>query len=180
MQPEVSIKERPVRRVTALVALGSNLGDRLACITSALGRINQHPGCRVLTVSSLYRTEPVGAAGGEFLNGAAAIETSLTPSAFLDFLKSIEAALGRTGSSCDARPIDLDIIFFGDDVVDQPGLTIPHPRWSEREFVLVPLLEVCGAQVDPQSGSIVADIARQRISDGTSALLSTGPGWFAK
>jgi len=146
---------------TIYLALGSNLGDRGATIAAALDAVGKLPGTRVLKVSRLVETEPVGGPPGQgpFLNGAAAIETDLTPEDLLAALKRIERDLGRTeGPRWSPRPIDLDILLCGDLVLDTPGLTIPHPRLRDRRFVLEPLAEIAADVRDPVTGKSVKEL----------------------
>ncbi len=103
------------------------------------------PGIEVLAVSQLRETEPVGVTDQpEFLNGAVAVETSLSPRALLDALLRVEQALGRVRDDerWGPRTIDLDLLVYGDEIVDQPGLRVPHPRLHERRFVLEPLVDL--------------------------------------
>ncbi len=161
-----------------LLGLGSNLGDRRANLTAALDAIDRHPDCRVDMVSSIFRTCPVDAGGGEFLNAAARISTTLQPMELLAFLKQIEAGLGRTGSGRDARPIDLDILFFEGVRMADGGLTIPHPRWRERQFVLIPLAEVCDSFPDPDEGVPLASLVA-RLAMPSPDVVPDAPGkWW--
>jgi len=132
----------------AYVGLGGNLDDREGLIRRALVLLAARPDIEVLLVSSLRETDPVGFVDQpRFLNGAAMIETTLTAPELLDELLTIERELGRTrnGRRNGPRTIDLDLLLFGDLVVDEPGLTLPHPRLHERAFVLEPL-----AELDPE------------------------------
>ena len=128
------------------MGLGANLGDREATIRLALELLDAEHGIEVVAVSTLRETEPVGYADQPaFLNGAAAVETGLPPHALLDRLLDLELRLGRTrgtGPRYGPRTIDLDLLLYGDEVVDEPGLTVPHPRLAERRFALEPLSEL--------------------------------------
>ncbi len=134
---------QPVR---AFIALGSNLGDRERLIADALWALDQLDRVRVVAVSSLHETEPVGPAGQDaYLNGAAELETTLPPRDLLDAMLAIECSLGRdrsAGERWGPRTIDLDLLLYGDLVTEEPSLTIPHPRLHERMFVLAPLAEI--------------------------------------
>ena len=146
----------------AYVGLGSNLGDREEALRAALARLNAAPGVTVTAVSSFRETEPVGVEEQPlFINAAAALETELRPRDLLELLLSIERALGRTrtGPRFGPRTIDLDLLLYGDFRVDEPGLTIPHPRLHERSFVLEPLAELDPALVVPGRGSVAALLA---------------------
>jgi 2-amino-4-hydroxy-6-hydroxymethyldihydropteridine diphosphokinase len=128
----------------AAIALGSNIEDPEGQVTRAFDEIAALPGTRVLARSRLHRTKPVGyAKQPDFVNAVALVETTLAPRALLDALLAIEKLHGRIRTIPNGpRTLDLDIILYGDHVVDEPGLTIPHPRAREREFVMVPLREV--------------------------------------
>jgi len=130
----------------AYVGLGANLGDREATIRRAVERLGAEPGIEVVAVSTLRATEPVGYADQpRFLNGALAIETGLSPRDLLDRLLAVERELGRVreaGPRYGPRTIDLDLLLYGDAVVDEPGLAVPHPRLAERRFALEPLHEL--------------------------------------
>jgi 2-amino-4-hydroxy-6-hydroxymethyldihydropteridine diphosphokinase len=132
--------------VTAYLALGSNLGERAALIAAALDRLEE-AGVRVTARSPLYETDPVTADPQPlYLNGAARVETTFEPDALLALCLAVERALGRErppGAASPApRPIDLDLLLYGDAVLDRPNLVLPHPRLLERPFVRVPLADV--------------------------------------
>jgi 2-amino-4-hydroxy-6-hydroxymethyldihydropteridine diphosphokinase len=134
--------------VRAYIGLGSNLGDREATLRHAVELLDAEDGIDVVAVSTLRDTEPVGFADQpRFLNGAAAVETELEPRELLERLLAVERALGRerTGPRFGPRTVDLDLLVYGDLVVDEPGLTVPHPRLAERRFALEPL-----AELDPE------------------------------
>ena len=130
----------------AYVGLGANLGDREATIRRAVELLAADPEIEVAAVSSLRETDPVGYADQpRFLNGAAALDTELSPRALLDRLLAVERELGRVRGErprFGPREIDLDLLLYGDRVVDEPGLTVPHPRLAERRFALEPLHEL--------------------------------------
>lgn len=124
------------------LALGSNLGDRLANLRAAIASLDER-GIAVTARSSAWETPPVPAGQPPFLNAAVAAETALDPPSLLRELKAIEHALGRRpGPHWGSRPIDLDILFYGDVRIETPELTIPHPRIAERAFVLAPLSDI--------------------------------------
>jgi 2-amino-4-hydroxy-6-hydroxymethyldihydropteridine diphosphokinase len=142
---------------TAYIGLGSNLGDREATLRRALARLNATLGVRVVAVSSFRETDPVGfTEQPKFVNAVAAVETELDPRALLETLLSIERAMGRTrdGPRFGPRTIDLDLLLFGDEVVDEPGLRVPHPRLHERTFVLKPLAELEPGLIVPGRGPL--------------------------
>ena len=145
--------------VTVAVALGSNVGDRRAHLDHAVSKLRTLLG-RV-TVSRYYDTVPVGVSGPQplFLNAAVAGEWSLSAPELLEALLAIEQERGRDRPYLNApRTLDLDLILFGDAVLDEPGLVVPHPRFRERLFVLEPLAEIAPALVDPVSRRSVADL----------------------
>jgi 2-amino-4-hydroxy-6-hydroxymethyldihydropteridine diphosphokinase len=128
----------------AAIALGSNIENPQAQVTQAFDEIAALPETRLIKRSRLHQTRPVGYADQpDFVNAMALVETSLAPRALLDALLAIERKHGRKRTIPNGpRTLDLDIIVYGDHVIDEPGLRIPHPRAHEREFVMVPLKEV--------------------------------------
>jgi 2-amino-4-hydroxy-6-hydroxymethyldihydropteridine diphosphokinase len=133
----------------AFIGLGANLGDRDATIRAALDALGEEDGIEVVAVSTLRETEPVGVGPQPlFLNGAAALETRLSARDLLDRLLAIEQRFGRVRVPGEHGPrtLDLDLLLYGDEEIDEPGLTVPHPRLHERAFVLEPLAEI-GADV---------------------------------
>lgn len=154
---------------TACVALGANIGEPLRQIEAGFSALAALPGTRLLARSSLYRSAPVGYADQpDFINAVAMIETALVPHALLDALLEIERAHGRVREFPNApRTLDLDIVLYGDVVLQEPGLTIPHARMLERAFVMVPLTEIAPDVVVPGRGR-VRDLALQ--VDGGSVV----------
>jgi 2-amino-4-hydroxy-6-hydroxymethyldihydropteridine diphosphokinase len=146
--------------VLAAVAWGSNLGDRHAAVASALARLAAEPGVRLVAGSRTRETEPVGGPPqGRYLNGVVVVETTLAPRDLLDALLRIEAAGGRVRAERDGpRTIDLDLLLHGDAVVDEPRLTLPHPRMQARRFVLEPLAEVLPAWRHPALQRTAAEL----------------------
>ena len=147
--------------VRAFVGLGSNVGDRRRAIEQAVALLREHPAIRVVAESSLRETEPWGQVlQSAFLNGAVEIETSLEPRELLGVLLDVERRLGRVREErWGPRTIDLDLLVYGDAVVDEPGLTVPHPRLHERAFALEPLCELDPELVVAGRGS-VAELLR--------------------
>ena len=146
--------------VICAVALGSNLGDRRAHLDFAVSKLQAL--LRGLRVSRYYDTVPVGVPGpqGLYLNAAAVGGTLLGARQLLEALQGIEQARGRERPYVNApRTLDLDVILFGDRVIDEPGLIVPHPRFRERRFVLDPLAEISPDLVDPVTGRTVGDLA---------------------
>jgi 2-amino-4-hydroxy-6-hydroxymethyldihydropteridine diphosphokinase len=147
--------------VTAHIALGSNLGDRRGHLDQALAALRAHPRLRVLRVSSLYETAPVGGPPGQgpYLNAAATLQTDLAPEDLLRTLLEIEQRLRRVRQERDGpRTIDLDLLLFGDLVRDEPDLTLPHPRLHQRLFVLQPLAEIAPGVRHPAQNRTVAEL----------------------
>lgn len=128
------------------IGIGANLGDREATLLSAVAALAATPGIDVVALSTLRETAPVGSIADQpaFLNGAVAVDTSLGARELLAELLRIEAEHGRTreGPQGGPRTLDLDLLLHGDQRLDEPGLTVPHPRLREREFVLEPLREL--------------------------------------
>ena len=147
----------------AYVGLGANLGDRETTIRRAVELLADTVGVEVLAVSALRETEPVGVEDQpRFLNGAAALETTLEPRAVLEALLGIERVLGRVrdGLRFGPRTIDLDLLLYDDEAIDEPGLTVPHPRLHERRFALEPLAELAPALAIPGHGEVSDLLAR--------------------
>jgi 2-amino-4-hydroxy-6-hydroxymethyldihydropteridine diphosphokinase len=147
----------------AFVGIGSNLGERERQIAAALERLAAADGIELLAVSALRETEPVGyREQPRFLNGAAQIETALPARELLERLLAIEAELGRVrgeGPRFGPRTIDLDLLLYGAETIDEPGLTVPHPRLAERRFALEPLAELDPTLEIPGLGPVRALLA---------------------
>ncbi len=147
----------------AFVGLGSNLGDREATILRALARLKEESEIRVVRVSTLRETDPVGYVDQpQFLNGVVELETELPARDLLTRLLAIERELGRTredGPPLGPRTIDLDLLLYGEDTIAEAGLQVPHPRLHERRFVLEPLAEVAPDIVIPGQGPVETLVA---------------------
>lgn len=144
------------------IGLGSNLGEREETIRRALDRLAADGDVEVVAVSSLRETDPVGYLDQpRFLNAAAALRTSLAPRALLARLQAVELELGRerSGPRFGPRTIDLDLLLYGDQRIDEPELVVPHPRMAERRFVLEPLFELDSGLEVPGLGSVRALLA---------------------
>lgn len=163
----------------AYVGLGANLGDRAATLREAVHRLENLGD--VVAVSSLYETAPVGFLDQPaFLNAAAMVETTLAPDALISELLSIERHLGRTRTFRNApRTLDLDLLLVDDLVLDSPGLTLPHPRFPERAFVLAPLAEIAPAVVHPHLGQSIAALFAA-LPNRSGIAVWRGPGWERK
>ena len=142
----------------AYVGLGANLGPREETLHRAVELLREADGVDVLAVSQLRDTDPVGVVDQPpFLNGAVAIETARTPRELLNLLLAIEASLGRVREErWGPRTIDLDLLVYGDEVVDEPGLRVPHPHLHERRFALEPLVELAPELDVPGHGQVSA------------------------
>jgi 2-amino-4-hydroxy-6-hydroxymethyldihydropteridine diphosphokinase len=141
----------------AYIGLGANLGDRRAMLRTALEQLTAEPDIEVVATSSFHDTEPVGYTDQpRFLNAVAAVETGLPPRELLERLLGVERRLGRTreGPRFGPRTIDLDLLLYGDEVIDEPGLEVPHPRLHERLFALEPLHELDPGLALPGRGSL--------------------------
>jgi 2-amino-4-hydroxy-6-hydroxymethyldihydropteridine diphosphokinase len=131
----------------AFLGLGSNLGDRLGNLQRAVDLLEETNGVRVVRSSRVYETDPVGPAQPDYLNAVIEVETSRSPRALLEAALAVELQMGRVRTErWGPRVIDVDVLTFGDQQVDEPGLQVPHPRMHERGFVLAPLLEL---EADP-------------------------------
>ncbi len=146
--------------VRAFVGLGSNLGDREATLRAAVGRLRRLSGIEVRGVSAFRDTEPVGyLQQPRFLNGVVELETDLTARALLGVLLELERAFGRdrsAGSPQGPRTLDLDLLLYGDETIDEPLLKVPHPRLYKRRFVLEPLAELDPGLEVPGLGPVQA------------------------
>jgi 2-amino-4-hydroxy-6-hydroxymethyldihydropteridine diphosphokinase len=147
----------------AFIGLGANLGAREATLRRALELLAGEREIDVLRVSSVRETEPVGVVEQpSFVNAAAELETTLAPRRLLDALLDVEVRLGRVrdGTRWGPRIVDLDLLLYGDSVVEEPGLQLPHPRLHERRFALEPLAELDPDLVVPGRGAVSALLAR--------------------
>ena len=148
----------------AYIGLGANVGPREETLRRAVELLAAEDGIEVIAVSNLRETDPVGVVDQpRFLNGAVAVETTLPPRELLDVLLRTERTLGRVrdGTRWGPRTVDLDLLVYADEVVDEPGLRVPHPHLQERRFALEPLAELDPGLVIPGAG---------RVSDVLSAL----------
>lgn len=146
----------------AYVGLGANLGAREETLRRALELLRDEPGIEVLGVATFRETDPVGVVDQpRFVNTAAALETELHPRELLDVLLDVERRLGRVrdGTRWGPRVVDLDLLLYDEEIVDEPGLRIPHPRLHERRFVLEPLAELDPGLAVPGEGTVSALLA---------------------
>lgn len=155
------------QRVTAYIGIGSNLGDARANVTLALQSLQRLPDTRLAAQSSLFQTAPVEAQGNDYINAVACLETDLPAPTLLEQLQALELAAGRERPSHNApRTLDLDLLLYGQQIVQTPKLTVPHPRLTARAFVLIPLLQIDPFITIPGLGAahqFVAQVAGQVI-----------------
>jgi 2-amino-4-hydroxy-6-hydroxymethyldihydropteridine diphosphokinase len=153
------------------IALGSNLGDSHVTLEGALAILDQTPGIEVRRRSHWYQTAPVGPPQPDYLNGCALLQVDLSPPELLRVLLQTEAKFGRQRRQrWGPRTLDLDLLLFDDQVMQTPDLTIPHPRMTERAFVLVPLAEIAPAWVEPVSGRAIAELLQAVDCSGVKQL----------
>jgi 2-amino-4-hydroxy-6-hydroxymethyldihydropteridine diphosphokinase len=145
--------------IPVAIALGSNMGNKAAHLDWAVSRLRTL--VHSLEVSSYIDTKPVGVKDQpDFVNAVVVGHTDLPPRALLEALLALEAERGRERKGeGEPRQLDLDLILYGGMTIDEPGLTVPHPRYHERQFVLAPLAEIAPSWVDPASGKTIADLA---------------------
>ncbi len=142
--------------IRAYVALGANLGAAAATVSAAAAALAGIPETRLVVVSSLYQTAPVGLKHQpDFINAVSAVDTTLTAEVLLEALFALEARFGRSRSVPNApRTLDLDLLLYGETRLDEPRLTLPHPRMHQRAFVLAPLAEIAPECLIPGRGSV--------------------------
>jgi len=147
-------------RIKTYIGIGTNVGDRVRYIKEAISRLRQLEAFTLTRVSPFYETDPVGGvAQGPFLNGVIEGRSHTSPEALLAILQGIEKELGRIQRErWGAREIDLDLLMYGDLVIDEPGLILPHPRLHERSFVLVPLSALCETLCHPKLKKTVKEL----------------------
>jgi 2-amino-4-hydroxy-6-hydroxymethyldihydropteridine diphosphokinase len=168
----------------ALIAFGSNVGNRLDFCDRAVTLLSVLPGSRVTAVSPLYETEPVTDVGdpgtGWFLNGVVRLETEIAPHKLLEVCREIERSLGRDlEHRAGPRTLDLDILAYDQQVIDQPGLVVPHPRLHQRRFVLTPLADVAPEWRHPRIGRTVAELLQDLHDPAQVRRVDPTPGsWY--
>ncbi|MRW92394.1 2-amino-4-hydroxy-6-hydroxymethyldihydropteridine diphosphokinase [Duganella sp. FT80W] len=161
-------QQAPFAFTIAYIGIGANLGDARGNVQDALARLQRQPGCTLMAASGLYRTAPIDSSGDDYINAVARIATTLDAETLLQTLHAIEQAHGRERPYRNApRTLDLDLLLYGDAVIHSATLTVPHPRMTERAFVLVPLLEIAPAIHIPGLGpaaQYAAGVADQGIA----------------
>ncbi|MBF2056613.1 MAG: 2-amino-4-hydroxy-6-hydroxymethyldihydropteridine diphosphokinase [Cyanobacterium sp. T60_A2020_053] len=147
--------------IPCAIALGSNLGKSIEILNQAVKIIELTPEINLINCSQWYQTKPVGPPQPDYLNGCVTINTSFSPLELLDFLLNIETKFGRERKEkWGARTLDMDIIFYGNSIINLPQLKIPHPLMRERTFVLIPLAEIAPNWIDPVTNLTVQELLK--------------------
>jgi 2-amino-4-hydroxy-6-hydroxymethyldihydropteridine diphosphokinase len=161
--------------VTAFLGLGSNLGDRMANLRRAVDLLDATDGIDVVRTSAVYETDPVGPPQPDYLNAVVEARTTLTPRALLEAGLAVERALARVRDErWGPRTLDIDLLVYGDDQIDEPGLVVPHPRMRERAFVLVPLRELDPSAPEPPDARGVRRFGPQLTPHGDGVANPAG------
>lgn len=162
------------KKEEGFLALGSNLGDRKTYLRRAILLIDDLPGVSVMKLSHIYETTPVGGEGSFYLNMTLEFESTLAPTILMEQLLEIESFLGRRRSerTNEARVIDIDMLLYGDKIIDNSILTLPHPRMHKREFVLAPLSELAPMARHPISGKTIQELLAEAERTG---VIKRGP-----
>ncbi|MBW4621768.1 MAG: 2-amino-4-hydroxy-6-hydroxymethyldihydropteridine diphosphokinase [Cyanosarcina radialis HA8281-LM2] len=156
------------------IALGSNLGDSKTILEQAISTLDETPQIVVRSLSSWYQTTAVGPVQPDYLNGCAILEVQLTPEELLATLLKIEDRFDRTRHErWGPRTLDLDLLLFDDLILDAPALQIPHPRMTQRAFVLVPLAEIAPDWIEPISQKAIAELVKTVNCSGVRRLIAT-------
>ncbi|HEY5599918.1 MAG TPA: 2-amino-4-hydroxy-6-hydroxymethyldihydropteridine diphosphokinase, partial [Candidatus Manganitrophaceae bacterium] len=166
------------KEALAFIGIGSNLGDRLALCREAVGRLQENPAIKIIKVSSLYETEPMEFLEQEwFYNAVVQIQTTAAPDQLLNDCQSIENRLRKKVEFPKGpRTIDLDLLFYDQEVVNRPGLTLPHPAAAERPFVLIPLAEIAPDFIHPLLHESAQSLLR-RLKTSSRVEKKFAPGW---
>lgn len=161
-----------VQSVPCAIALGSNLGDSPQTLITVMDRLATMADTQVTARSHLYKTAPVGPPQPDYINACATVLTTLSPQDLLNRMLSLEADYGRVRQErWGARTLDLDLILYGNRVLTEATLEVPHPRFRERAFVLVPLAEIAPDWVDPVTGQTVQSLCEGVDHQGVERLL---------
>jgi 2-amino-4-hydroxy-6-hydroxymethyldihydropteridine diphosphokinase len=159
------------------IGLGSNLGNSIEILENSLKILNTTPGITLKATSSWYETKPVGPPQPDYINGCALLEVEQTPEELLVLLLAIELQFGRVRNQrWQARTIDLDLLLYDNLILDNPNLQIPHPRMTERAFVLVPLAEIQGDRIEPRSKKTISELLKELDCSGVRSLSAEGLG----
>ena len=161
--------------VDCAIALGSNKGNSFETLENSLNALNQIPGIILKATSSWYQTKPVGTPQpqADYLNGCALLSVEQTPEELLAILQGTEIQHGRVNKgTLQPRTLDLDLLLYGDLVLDTPNLTIPHPRMAQRAFVLVPLAEIAPDWIEPVTKAKIAKLLRGVDTSGVQPMVS--------
>lgn len=151
----------------AAIALGSNLGDSLATLNSAIDSLQNTPGIKIQATSNWYKTRAVGPIQPDYFNGCAILQVEMIPELLLEILLKIEKDFGRVRrEKWGARTLDLDLLLYDDQIIHTPNLEIPHPRMSDRAFVLVPLAEIASDWIEPISGLSILQLSQKIDTSG--------------
>lgn len=164
----------------AFIALGANLGRREENVLRAARRLESRGAGRVLRLSSLYESAAVGMGSAPpFVNAVAELVPLLSPRDLLERMQAIEAEFGRSGGHNQSRELDLDLVAFAGEVVETDALTLPHPRYRERAFVLIPLSEIAPTFRDPKTLRPVGDLVAA-LADANSVRLVSSHRWIVR
>ena len=153
---------------TVYIGIGSNLGDPYGNCIKAVEAIKEDPFCRIKAISPFYRTEPVDVEGDDwFVNAVLSINTSLSAAELIELLLKIEQKMGRirSGIRWESRVIDLDILLFGNEIINDKNLTVPHPRMHMRRFVMAPMADIAPELIHPVQGKSMADLLGEISSE---------------
>lgn len=163
-------------RQEAYIGIGSNLGDKAGNCLRAIDWLNRFAGCEILARSDLFQTEPHGFEDQDwFVNGVVSLGTDLSAHELLRALLHVEKGMGRVRKRrWDSRVIDLDILLYGEDVIQERDLVVPHPHMHLRRFVLVPLIQLAPNLVHPTLGKTMAELLRDCPEEGQSVILMKG------
>lgn len=157
--------------IPVAIALGSNLGDSLTILKTSLEKLDKTPGVRVKICSRWYETAPIGPPQPDYINACAILEVKISPQELLEILLSLETEMGRIRrQKWGARPLDLDVLLFSDLILDTPSLKIPHPRMTERGFVLVPLAEIAPNWLHPLRKQTISTLVQNVDISGVHLL----------
>jgi len=157
--------------VACAIALGANLDNPQHTLGAAFQALHCPPNLRLVAQSPLYQTAPVGPPQPDYINACALVETALSPQEVLTTLLHIEQQFGRVRRQrWGPRSLDLDLLFYGQQVIDTPSLQVPHPRLRDRAFVLVPLAEIAPDWVDPITGRTVQTLSQAIDQTGVRRL----------